>query len=74
MTIRATLKRTFLGKRQALKPGVKKSVQAKGGQMVTVKTFKMESLKLTKPRTDKEIRQAMAEGRVAELTPQQAGL
>lgn len=36
--------------------------------------FSLSSLKCTKPRTAEDIARAKAEGRVAEMTPHQAGI
>lgn len=38
------------------------------------KTVKIESLEFSPPRTDAEIRKAYREGRIAEMTPHQAGM
>lgn len=71
MTLRTFIKKAVLGSKI---PAKKKMAASKGARMVSVKTVRLEDLKITKPRTVEEIKQAYSEGHIAEMTPHQAGL
>lgn len=68
MNLRALIKKAMSGGKT---PGKRAARSARG---LPVKVVKLESLKLSKPRTDEDIRRAYSEGRIAEMTPEQAGL
>lgn len=70
MTLRAFIKKAVLGS----KVPAQKKAAVKSVRLVSAKTIKLESLKLSKPRTEAEIKRAYKDGRIAEMTPRQAGL
>ncbi|WP_050465253.1 hypothetical protein [Herbaspirillum autotrophicum] len=70
MRLRAVIKKALLGGKMF----AKRKMLGKRARILPVKIVKLENLTLSKPRTEEEIRRAYSEGRIAEMTPEQAGL
>ncbi len=70
MNLRAVIKKAVLGSKMF----ARRKMLGKRARAHRVKIVSLENLKLSKPRTEEEIRRAYSEGRIAEMTPEQAGL
>lgn len=68
MNLRVLIKKALSGSK------ISRKIATKRARVSPVKIVKLESLKLSTPRTTEEIRRAYSEGRIAEMTPDQAGL